>query len=143
MSLPSPAQPTSPPQYSARTVEYYLGQIDDSVHEPLTPEQRTAVRSALEGAMPKSNPKVVDLRINIDLLFARFYIVLFVGKDRRKSSRPVAGSGGSPFANKMAALILLVGLNISASLFIFLTAYLVKSSLGINLFARHLGDFLK
>lgn len=129
-------------EYSARTVDDYLKQIDVNIHDSFTPEQLVAVRAALQSAIPKSNPKIVDLRVNIDLIIARYYIVLFVGKDRRKSLRPPSPSAGSVLANRVAAVIMLFGLNLTISLVVFLMAYLVKSTLGINLFAGHLSDYL-
>lgn len=131
------------PEYSARTADYYLKQMDAKVHDSLTPEQLAAVQAALESAMPKPIPKMVDLRINIDLIVSRFYIVLFVGKDRRKSQRSHTASGFTAVANRIAAIFMLVGLNLTISLFIFLVAYLVKSALGINLFSSHLSDYLR
>lgn len=142
MNSPIPNTVANQTEYSARSVEYYLNQIDANVRDSLTADQHEAFRSVLEAAMPKANPKVVDLRINIDLIIARFYIVLFVGKDRRKNRRSLESSGGSVIANRFAAIILLIGLNITISLFIFLMAYLTKAALGINLFAKHLSEYL-
>jgi hypothetical protein len=130
-------------EYSARTPDYYLNKMDLAVHDSFTPEQLAAVRNALQSAMPAPSPKIVDLRVNIDLIMSRFYIVLFVGKDRRKKKRKYSASGITVIANRIAAIGLLVGLNITISLFFFLVAYLLKSALGINLFAGHLSDYLK
>lgn len=131
------------PKYSARTADYYLKQIDANVHDSLTSEQIVAVRTALEDAIPEPGPKMVDLRVNIDLIVSRFYIVLFVGKDRRKNQRSHSASGFTVIANRIAAIIMLVGLNLTISLFIFLVAYLIKSALGVNLFPSHLSDYLR
>ncbi len=130
------------PEYSERTADYYLQQIDVDVHNSLTPEQLAAVRMALEPPTLKPCPKIVDLRVNIDLIVSRFYIVLFVGKDRRKSQRPYTASGFSIIANRIAVITMLVGLNLTISLFIFFVAYLIKSALGFNLLSSHLSDYL-
>ncbi len=129
--------------YSARTADYYIQQIDATVHDSLTPEQLVAVRTALESAIPKPSPKIVNLRVNIDLIVFRFYIVLFVGKDRRKYQRSSKATGITKGANIIAAITMLIGLNLTISLFIFLVAYLAKSALGINLFSGHLSDYLR
>jgi hypothetical protein len=140
----SPQNPsTDQPAYSARTADYYLQRIDANIHDSLTPEQLAAVRTALESAMPKSSPKIVDLRVDIDLIISRFYIVLFVGKDRRKRHRSYTASGFTRIANRIAAISMLLGLNLTLSLFIFLVAYLIKSALGVNLFSSHLSDYLR
>jgi hypothetical protein len=138
----SDKNPVSQTEYSTRTADDYLKQINADVRASLTTEQLTAVRAALEAAMPKANPKIVDLRINIDLIIARFYIVLFVGKDRRKNTRKLTPYGGNVIANRIVAIILLVGLNLTISLFIFLASYLIKSALGVDLFTHHLRDYV-
>lgn len=135
-----PLQQTS---YSARTVDYYIQQIDPDVIAGLTPGQLAGIRAVVESAMPRPAPKIVDLRINVDLIFSRFYIVLFVGKERRKTPRRYSQSGFLAIANRIAAFLLLIGLNLTISLFVFLMAYLAKSALGINLFSQHLSDYLR
>jgi hypothetical protein len=129
--------------YASRTADYFVDQIDDGIRDSFTPEQLTAIRAAIQSAMPQPAPKIVDLRVNIDMIVSRFYIVLFVGKERRKNPRPYRASGVNAIANRMAAVTLLVGLNITISLFIFLVAYLIKSALGVNLFSSHLSDYLR
>ncbi|MEQ1559351.1 MAG: hypothetical protein ABL933_10510 [Methyloglobulus sp.] len=129
--------------YSARNADYYIQRIDADVRDSLNLKQLAAVRIALESAMPKPSPKIVDLRVNIDLIVSRFYVVLFVGKDRRKQLRLHNASGMTKFANRIAAVMMLIGLNLSISLFIFLVLYLIKSSLGINLFSGHLSDYIR
>lgn len=129
--------------YTARTADYFVDRIDSGVRDSFTPEQLTAVRAAIQSAMPQPAPKIVDLRVNIDLIISRFYIVLFVGKERRKNPRRYLASGVNALANRLAAVGLLVGLNLTISLFVFLVAYLIKSALGVNLFSGHLSDYLR
>jgi hypothetical protein len=142
MKPSSQAPSADQPEYPARTVDYYLQRIEGNVHDRLSPEQLAAVRTALESAIPKPSPKVVDLRVNIDLIVSRFYIVLFVGKDRRKRQRSYTATRFTKIANWIAAIMMLVGLNLAISVFIFLVAYLIKSALGINLFPGHLYDYM-
>jgi hypothetical protein len=128
--------------YSVRTADYYLERMEGKIYSSFSSEQLTSIRAALESAIPKSSHKIVDLRLNIDLIISRFYIVLFVGKDRRKQRRMYRASGFTKIANIVASLLLLIGINLTISLLIFLVAYLLKSALGINLFAGHLSDYL-
>ncbi len=128
--------------YSVRTADYYLERMDEEIYNSFSLEQLTSIRASLESAIPKPSPKIVDLRLNVDLIISRFYIVLFVGKDRRKQQRTYRASNFTKIANITAALILLIGINLTISLFIFLVAYLLKSTIGINLFAGHLSDYL-
>jgi hypothetical protein len=129
-------------EHTERKVDYIIKQIDDEVRESLTPQQLSEVRAMVRSSILQSSPKLVDLRINVDLIFSRFYVVLFVGKERRKNPRSHKVSGTTVIANRLAAIGLLIGLNLTVSLFIFLMAYLVKSALGINLFAHHLSEYL-
>lgn len=129
--------------HTGRTVDYYVNKINANVDERLTFQQSEIVRAALESAMRDQCPKLVDLRVYIDLIVSRFFIVLFVGKDRRKNPRFYPATGVTAIANRFAAVILLVGLNLTVSLFIFLVVYLIKSALGINLFSGHLGNYLQ
>ncbi|HEY9698811.1 MAG TPA: hypothetical protein V6D10_16220 [Trichocoleus sp.] len=117
-----------------RTSSDYLQRIDPDVFASFSPEQLAAVTNALEAAIPKSSPKLVDLRFGVDLLFSRFYVVLLVGKDRRKQSRPYLPKPVSRIGNKIAAVLLLLTINLLISLFIALFVYLVKSAVGIDLF---------
>lgn len=141
MNLPYKQIFDSQINYTERTVDYYLNKIEAHVDERLTFQQSQIVRAALESAMREQSPKLVDLRIYIDLIVSRFFIVLFVGKDRRKNPRFYPATGITAVANRIAAIMMLVGLNLTVSLFIFLVAYLVKSALGVNLFSGHLSDY--
>lgn len=129
--------------YLSRTPSYYLERIDSYILESLNPEQLQAITSALEQAIPKSSPKLVDLRFVVDLVFSRFYIVLFVGKDRRKKQRNYTPKGIAKVGNLIAAVILLIGLNLVLSALILLFAYLFKSAIGIDLFSGHISETLK
>lgn len=132
------------PQYLARTSAYYLDLLDAEVRSSFTAPQLEAVRQLLEAAIPKPAPKLVDLRFGVDLLVSRFYIVLFVGKDRRQKSRLYLPEPMVRLGNAIAAVVLLIGLNLLISLFIVLLAYLVKSAIGIDLVpGSHLADHLQ
>ena len=64
--------------------------------------------------MPPSDsshrPKLIDLRFVIDLIFARYYLVLLVGRDQRTKPRQVEGV--NRVINLIVAILLLVGLNL-------------------------------
>jgi hypothetical protein len=132
------------PGYSTRTPEYYLKQMEPEVLNSFTPKQLQTIISTLNTAIPKPSPKLIDLRIGLDLIFTRFYIVLFVGKDRRKQQRRYFPEPVSRIGNAIAALLLLLATNLLISLFILVFAYLAKSALGIDLFPHeHLADQIK
>ncbi len=132
------------PPYLARTPAYYLETLDPEVRSSFTAQQLESVSELLEAAIPKPAPKLVDLRFGVDLLLARFYVVLFVGKDRRQQARSHMPEPIARLGNVIAAVMLLIGLNLLISLFILLLAYLIKSAVGIDLSPdSHLADQLR
>jgi hypothetical protein len=134
---------TNPPSYSLRTADYYLAKIDSGTLATFSSEQLNIVHALLTEAIPRSSPKLVDLRFVVDLIIARFYVVLFVGKDRRKNPRKYEPEGIARIGNIIAAILFLLGANLIISALIVLIAYLVKSAVGINLFPEHLPDLIK
>ncbi len=130
--------------YHAKTPEHYLQKIEPQILSTFTPEQLNAIRTILNHAIPKNSPKIVDLRFDVDLVFSRFYIVLLVGKERRKGKRHYVTHGITKVGNFIAAVFLLIGLNLMVSLFIGLFFYLLKSAVGIDLFRQsHIIDQIK
>jgi hypothetical protein len=126
-----------------RTPEDYWQTLDPNLRDSFTPEQRTAVHTLLEAAIPRPAPKLVDLRFSVDALISRFYVVLLIGKDRRRQQRTYLPESVAQIGNVIAAAVLLIGLNLLVSLVIFLLAYLVKSAAGIDLVPNgHLVDQL-
>ncbi len=127
--------------YSARKAKDYFETVDPALRASFTSEQTAVIQALLAAAIPKPNPKLVDLRFTVDLVLARFYLVLFVGKDRRQQQRSYWPNSVSRLGNAIAAVLLLLGLNLLISLFLLLFVYLLKSAAGIDLFpASHLGD---
>ncbi|PSN18608.1 hypothetical protein C7271_11665 [filamentous cyanobacterium CCP5] len=126
-----------------RTPATILDLMTPSVRESLSEYQLTEMERLIALALPKPAPKIVDLRFDIDLLVSRFYVVLFVGKDRRQSVRQHSVSPLTVIGNWLTAIVLLLGVNLAVSLAVMLLAYLVKSALGINLFPGHFRGFGK
>jgi hypothetical protein len=92
---------------------------------------------------PPQRPKLIDIRFAVDLVFTRFYIVLMVGKDRRDRRRAHSVQGLTKVGNTIAAVLVLLGANLTISAFIVLSFYLIKSMLGINLMPGHLTEYFK
>lgn len=120
----------------------YLAQLEPTISASLTQEQRREFERILGLAIPKPSPKLVDLRFEIDLIFNRFFIVLFVGEDRRRRIRRYPVSQVTRWGNAIAATVLLMGFNLAATATVFLVAYLIKSAIGIDLFPGHLRDLI-
>lgn len=117
----------------------YLGQLDPAVQASFTPQQQAEVARVIELAIPKPAPKLIDLRFTIDLLISRYFIVLMVGKDRRRAPRHVPASRLTQWGNWAAAVLLLLGFNLALSMSLLMLAYLIKSALGIDLLPGHFG----
>lgn len=129
--------------YITRTPSYYLDKISPDILASFTNEQLRVITSILERAIPKPSPKIVDFRFTVDLIFSRFYVVLFVGKDRRKKKRHQVTEGIARIGNAIAAVILLLATNLVISALILLFAYLFKSAIGLNFFPGHISDSVK
>jgi hypothetical protein len=124
------------PQYLERTPAFYLDKLTPELRSSFTEPQLEAVKQLLDESIPRPGPKLVDLRFWLDFFAYRYYIVFFVGKDRRKKDRadqlePMARKG-----NVIVALMLLIGLNLLVSLFILFIALLIKTMIGISLFPQ-------
>jgi len=126
-------------RFGERTPDDYLGHMDADVRASLTPRQLTEVSRLLGAAIPRPAPKIVDLRFVIDLIVARFHVVVMLGRDRRGTVRRHPVGRATRVANFIAGIGLLLALNLALSLVLFLLAYLLKSAAGIDLLPGHFG----
>lgn len=129
--------------YLSRTPGYYLAKMQPDILASFSSIQREAIAQALNEAMPKPSPKLVDLRFAVDLIVSRFYVVLLIGKDRRQKPRRYIPEGIAKIGNTVTAVIFLIGANFVISAFILLAIYLLKSAAGINLLPGHFPDLIK
>ncbi|NER80131.1 MAG: hypothetical protein F6K42_11230 [Leptolyngbya sp. SIO1D8] len=129
--------------YSERTPEDYLQRMEPQIFASLKSDQLQEFKRLLEEAIPKPNPKIVDLRVVIDLIVARYYMVLWVGNDRRKAPRRYAKKPLTYISNIVVVCLILLSLNVTLTVGLFMTAYLLKSAVGIDLLPGHLGDNFK
>jgi hypothetical protein len=126
---------------NSRSAATYLNHLDPDLRASLLPPQLAEIERVIDLAIPKPSAKLVDLRLDIDLLVSRYFIVLMVGKDRRRSLRNTPVSPVTQFGNWVAAVVLLLGFNLAISVAVLLLAYLVKSALGIDLTPGHFRGF--
>ncbi len=132
------------PHYSEKTPANYFEMLDSEMRSSFTDLQREAVTRLLAEAIPKPGPKLVDLRFWVDWFAYRFYVVLFVGKDRRRRDRPELSEPMARKGNAITALMLLIGLNLLISIFVLLLAYLIKAAVGYSLLPNsHTADQLQ
>ena len=129
--------------YRQRTPDDYLALLDEDTRTSFSTHQLDSVRMLLASAISKPSPKLVDLRLDIDLLLSRFYVVLFVGKDRRYKRHSLLPPLVTRIGNIAIAIAILMGINLLISVGLCLFLYLVKSALNIDLFqGAHLAEQL-
>ena len=126
-------------------VEYTLSRLPRAVLNGLTDQQLSAIRTAL-GAQIESSRHSVDLRIRVPLFFRSYYVVLFMGRDRRRSVfnteryrlelLPKGLRRGIFVAASTLVLCVLI-------LCLLTLIYLLKSAMGIDIFKNiHLYDLV-
>jgi hypothetical protein len=126
-------------QRAPRDPDFFLARLKPSTVAALDPAQLDDVRAAIAEAIPQPQPKIIDIRFVINLIFDRYYVVLFMGKDMRRQSRQQP-TWVTRLSNFMVALLLLLSCNLVISLTLGMGMYLIKSAVGIDLFPGHLND---
>lgn len=128
--------------YTERDADYYMHQIPVQILKKLNTSEREDLKSVIDTAIPRPSPKLIDLRFAIDLIFTRYFVVLMIGKDRRKQQRSYQVSGIAKVANVITAVLLIIAMSLLISAVTILILYLIKSALGIDLFAGHITKVL-
>ncbi|PZO36886.1 MAG: hypothetical protein DCF19_20370 [Pseudanabaena frigida] len=128
--------------FNSRDTEYYMHQIPLYVLEKLNEDEIDSIRSVIYTAVPKSTPKLIDLRFVVDLIVTRYFVVLMIGRDIRKQQRQYPIKGITKIANTIAAILLIIAMSLLISAVTILILYLIKSALGIDLFKGHINEVL-
>ncbi|MEM9805708.1 MAG: hypothetical protein AAF959_10550 [Cyanobacteria bacterium P01_D01_bin.56] len=123
-----------------RTVDGVLALLEPNVARELSTQQWQEVRRIVQVAVGRPAPKIVDLNFTVDLLISRFYFRLLVGEDTRHENRKQ--SSGSRFGNLVAAISLIIALNVLVSISAIVVGYLIKSAIGIDLMPGHWRDWV-
>jgi predicted secreted protein len=129
-------------KYNDKDADYYMHQISIEILDKLNEQEREHLKSVIHTAIPQSSPKIIDLRFVVDLVFTRYFVVLLIGKDRRKQQRQHQVSGIAKVANVIAAIVLIIAMSLLISAVTLLILYLIKSALGIDLFKGHITNVL-
>lgn len=122
--------------------EYYFEQCDPIIKQTFSKEQSKEIKLLLTKSMQdRANSQAK--KINFNIWFIKFfYVTLFFGKEHRSLQRRLNESSKfEVFASLIGSLfsILFSFLLLFA---IFLSLYYIKSFAGIDLFEKHLLDFL-
>jgi len=125
---------------------FTLSKIDRKVLESMSSEQIEAVRGALLAA-DREKRHQIDIRLNIPMYFARYYFVLFAGRDKRKGTllKEAMRQNKDHKRGSVAMLSLLILLGMFVITFIaVITAYFMKSEFGIDIMpGQHAEDLIK
>lgn len=141
--LKTPNQDVPQRSHRQRTPDDYIDLLTPETLATFSDSQLDHVRMLLASAIPKPAPKLIDLRFEIDLLISRFYIVLFVGKDRRKKQRSQLPPLLARISNVAIATLILIGVNVLITVCLLMFLYLVKSAFSIDLIqGAHLQDHI-
>ncbi|MBD2187207.1 hypothetical protein [Pseudanabaena mucicola] len=132
----------APRGYTSRDADYYMHQIPLETLEKLSNDERDQLKSIFRNALPNTTPKIIDLRFVVDLVFTRYFVVLMIGKDRRKQQRHYEVNGVTRIANIIGAVLLIMAMSLLISAVTFLLLYLLKSSVGIDIFSGHITEVL-
>jgi hypothetical protein len=132
----------APRGYTSRDENYYMHQIPVETLEKLNQDERDHLKFVFRTALPNTTPKIIDLRFVVDLVFTRYFVVLMISKDRRKQQRQYEVSGVTKIANIIGAILLIIAMSLLISAMTFLLLYLLKSSVGIDLFSGHITKVL-
>lgn len=132
-ACPAPAAIGARAGASGNDPDDRLRAADAETFDSFSPAQIRLIRSVF-GDDGGSSPHSVDLRTDIPLYFARFYLVFLLGRDRRSQTRRLENR-----RRRTAAFfggLGLVAMTISPLVVLGLAAaYFAKSFLGIDLFA--------
>jgi hypothetical protein len=112
-------------------IDKFKSRVPRATADSFTPAQLDAIKLAFGARSWGSH--AIDLRLSIPLLWARFYLVLLVGRERRPPDRrsgerplhPITRIGNAIVVAMVVVLILIP---------LFLALYAAKSTLGIKLF---------
>ncbi|MDX2254044.1 MAG: hypothetical protein NW214_00855 [Pseudanabaenaceae cyanobacterium bins.39] len=135
-------QSKSNPSYNSRDADYYLYQLPSETIEKLDEQDLSHIKAVIDSAIPKPSPKIIDLRFVVDLVITRYFVVLLIGKDKRRQPRSHQVSKLTQMANTLMAILLIIAMSLLISAVTILILYLIKSALGIDLFKGHINEVL-
>lgn len=124
--------------------EYTISRISPEIRASLSEVQISAIREALI-AQNDFQKHALDVRGTIPLFFTKYYFVLFAGKDRRRTTleKETRRINKVPLPIRLTLYgMVLSTVIVSFSLLALTVMYVVKSWLGINLFPKHLTDYI-
>jgi hypothetical protein len=136
-------------EYGLRDADYYMQRIPETIIKKLSNEEYADLKEVISFALPKPAPKLIDLRFVINLIVARYFFVVLIGRDRYKkwsayqnivlthrnivlTHRTIALR---KFVHRFVAVLLLLVINLMVSLFVIMLTYLAARLMGFQPFS--------
>jgi len=119
---------------SRRDADYFFQGMDEEIRRSLTTKQEWEIKKALNCAIGRPSRKIVDIRFSIPLIAARYFFVLFIGRDRRRHKRIYELPGEVRTANYIFGMFILACLISASAAAVLMLLYLVKCALGVDIF---------
>jgi len=124
-----------------RDADYFLSRMDEDILRSFSTKQIWEIKKAINYATGRPSRKIIDVRFTIPMILARYYFVLFIGRDIRSRKRyhdlpaPVH-TANFVFGTLLLACIILFGAAVLLALL-----YVFKCRLGIDILPdKHLSD---
>lgn len=126
--------------------EYLVSRIPATIWKPLPPDQKQEILNAfLKMAFERHSP--IKFQAVIPLFFRRYYFLLWFGRDRRGKtvSDERVRTQMVPWPIRLVFYTFLIWFTASSfALLTFVSMYMLKSWLGIDIFpSHHLRDFVE
>lgn len=116
-----------------RVLERFYHALDEETSNTLTDKQKQAVERAVMDITLATRHRV-DFRRSFPLFSRRYYVVFLFGRDLRRCQREE-----SPLRRLVVSVLVVLALILGLGS-VFITLYLIKSALGIDIFKDyHLG----
>lgn len=120
--------------------QYYYEQINASIESSLSYEQKEEVKRILKQAVKVPSKKIVSTEITF-WFFKRFYIVFYLGFDRRKRRRKFEGGAVGFSLHILTKLFIYFVLWGATAVVLFFVVYYTKIVLGIDIYPeKHLPE---
>jgi hypothetical protein len=120
--------------------QYFLSQIRKDVLESLTTEQKNEILCVLKRALKIRTDKLIN--VNITFWFIKkMFLTLYLGEEKRTAPR-MANRKRDALVGIFLKILIYGSMLALIGTILFLSLYMIKSKMGIDIFPdKHLGDF--
>lgn len=121
------------PEKRPMVIERFYQALDEDTAASLSADQKAALEEAVLSITLTTRQRI-DIRRTVSFFGRRYFYVFLAGRDRRNATRHKSTFG------RMALSVLVFGWLLFCAVSVFITLYLIKSALGIDVFKHfHVG----